>query len=76
MTTDYQQNQFNHSLLRAIQEASPDGILVVDQHSHITSFNQRFLDIWQIDEECRPDEQAVFDKLPHCCPVNFHSSTI
>lgn len=71
MTTDYQQNQFNHSLLRAIQEASPDGILVVDQHSHIISFNQRFLDIWQIDEECRPDEQAVFDKLPENSLLDF-----
>lgn len=64
MDTDYQQNQFNHSLLRAIHEASPDGILVVDQHSQIISFNQRFLDIWQIEDNCRPDEQAVLHDLP------------
>lgn len=64
MDTDYQQNQFTNSLLRAIHEASPDGILVVDQYSHIISFNQRFLDIWQIDEKYRPDEQAIYQNLP------------
>lgn len=64
MDTDYQKNQFNHSLLRAIQEASPDGILVVDQNSQIISFNQRFLDIWQIEDEARPDEQEAHQNLP------------
>lgn len=64
MDTDYQQDQFNHSLLRAIHEASPDGILVVDQNSQIISFNQRFLDIWRIEDDCRPDDQALHHNLP------------
>lgn len=56
-------NQFSRSLLRAIQEASPDGILVVDQHSEVISYNQRFLEVWQIEEQCRPDEQSMYKNL-------------
>ena len=39
---------FDRTLLKAIQEASPDAILVVDGMGQIVSFNQRFLDTWQI----------------------------
>ncbi|PTD95764.1 sensor domain-containing diguanylate cyclase [Pseudothauera lacus] len=42
------QRQFEHSLIEAIHEASPDGILVVDQAGTVVSFNQRFLDIFRL----------------------------
>ncbi len=40
--------QFQHSLVRAIQEVSLDGILVVDNDGNVVSHNQKFLDVWQI----------------------------
>ncbi|HYP68409.1 MAG TPA: PAS-domain containing protein, partial [Thiobacillaceae bacterium] len=36
------------SLQRATIESTADGILVVDNDGHITSYNQRFADIWHI----------------------------
>ncbi|HYM59429.1 MAG TPA: PAS domain S-box protein, partial [Thermoanaerobaculia bacterium] len=36
------------AILRAQQEATLDGILVVDQRGRILSYNQRFLEIWGI----------------------------
>ena len=36
------------SLIRAIHAASPDGILVVNEHQTIISRNQRFLELWRI----------------------------
>ena len=36
------------SLIRAINEASPDGILVVDEKGVIISHNHRFVDVWRI----------------------------
>src|SRR5690349_9512669 len=35
-------------ILKAQQEATIDGILVVDREGKILSYNRRFLDIWQI----------------------------
>jgi PAS domain S-box-containing protein len=43
--------RFQHALLRAQTEASPDGILVVDPANHILSYNHRFLDVWGIPDE-------------------------
>ncbi len=43
------QIEFEHSLIRAIHEASPDGILVVDEHGRVASYNQRFLSIFELD---------------------------
>ena len=43
-----QQREFQHSLIRTIQEVSLDGILVVNDESKIVSHNQRFLEVWQI----------------------------
>jgi PAS domain-containing protein len=40
--------KFANILLRTEMEASPDGILVVDNNRKIISFNQRFADIWSI----------------------------
>jgi diguanylate cyclase (GGDEF)-like protein len=40
--------QFANILLKTEMEASPDGILVVDENRKVISFNQRFADIWKI----------------------------
>src|SRR6056297_2485160 len=39
--------EFDRSLLRSIQEASPDGILVVDGEFRVVSYNQQFLTVWR-----------------------------
>jgi diguanylate cyclase (GGDEF)-like protein/PAS domain S-box-containing protein len=41
-------HEFQSSLVRAINEASPDGILVVNDKKVIVSHNRRFVEIWQI----------------------------
>ena len=40
--------QFANSLLAALKETSPDAILMVDAHRKISTFNQRFLDLWRL----------------------------
>ena len=39
------------SLLNAALESTADGILIVDRNGRITSWNQKFSDMWQIPEE-------------------------
>ncbi|NLH74979.1 MAG: PAS domain S-box protein [Verrucomicrobia bacterium] len=39
------------SLLQATLDSTWDGILVVDQEGRITSYNHRFMEMWQIPEE-------------------------
>ena len=41
----------SNALLTSQQEAALDGILVVDEKQNITSYNQRFCELWQIPEE-------------------------
>ena len=59
----------SHSLQLATLEATADGILAVDAQGRVTSYNQRFLDLWQIPEPLmasRDDErllQYVRDQL-------------
>ncbi|HET7563789.1 MAG TPA: ATP-binding protein [Gemmatimonadaceae bacterium] len=61
------------SLLRATLDSTTDGILAVDRSGKITSFNERFLEMWHIPPDVaasRDDEQliaAVVDQLqePH-----------
>ena len=39
---------FHHSLIRAINEVSLDGILVVNSNDKVLSYNRRFTEVWQI----------------------------
>ncbi|MDE3129902.1 MAG: PAS domain S-box protein, partial [Acidobacteriota bacterium] len=39
------------SLLSATLEATTDGILTVDNQSRITSFNRRFVDMWEVPDD-------------------------
>jgi PAS domain S-box-containing protein len=61
--------EFKNIILSTQQEASIDGILVVDENGEIISFNRRFVDIWGIPldmAESKADEQvlqSVMDKL-------------
>jgi PAS domain S-box-containing protein len=61
--------QLTNAVLSTQQETSPDGILVVDQAGRMISFNQRFVDMWEIPPdvlEQRSDQlalQAVQRKL-------------
>ena len=61
--------QFKNTILLTQQETSLDGILVVDEKGKIISFNQRFVEIWDIPShviESRLDKDAlrsVLDKL-------------
>ncbi|NBB74074.1 MAG: PAS domain-containing protein, partial [Bacteroidetes bacterium] len=41
----------NHSILKAQQEASPDGILIVDDNRQIASYNRRFAELWNLPDE-------------------------
>lgn len=43
--------EFQLSLIRAINEASPDGILVVDGRATVVSHNRRFFEVWGIPPE-------------------------
>lgn len=43
-----QAREFEHSLIRTIQEVSLDGILAVNEKSIIVSNNARFMEVWKI----------------------------
>jgi PAS domain S-box len=54
--------QYRKALLEAHNEASSDGILLVDAKGKIISFNQRFVDIWNMPQdivEAKDDEAAL-----------------
>jgi PAS domain S-box-containing protein len=52
--------QFQHSLIRAILDVSPDGILVVSDKNTIVSHNKKFLDVWRIPLDHIPDNQPDY----------------
>jgi diguanylate cyclase (GGDEF)-like protein len=60
--------RFQSSLLRAIHEASPLGILVVDDNAKVVSHNRRFLEIWRIPHShpswARDDDAIGADDTP------------
>ena len=41
----------SYAMLQAQKEAIIDGILTVDEHQRVLSYNQRFCDMWRISEE-------------------------
>ena len=43
--------EFQNTLIKAIYESSPTGIMVVDERNIIVSHNRKFVDIWHIDRE-------------------------
>ena len=59
------------AILKAQQEATLDGILVVDADGHVLSYNRRFLEIWGIPDEAAAsanDQQLLTyasDKVAH-----------
>jgi len=61
--------RFANTILSTQQEMSPDGILVVDPAGKMSSWNQRFVDLWGIPAnviEAKSDElaiQSILDKL-------------
>lgn len=52
--------EFERSLVRAIHEASPDGILVVDAHGLIVSNNQRLFEVIGITPDDIPGAESGF----------------
>lgn len=58
------QEEFDRSVLHAIQEASPDGILVVDAKGAMVSYNQRFIDIWGLRAAIEAEYPDASDYLP------------
>ncbi|KAA3643506.1 MAG: PAS domain S-box protein [Chloroflexi bacterium] len=50
--------QFQNTLLKTQQEATLDGILVVDQEGKTISYNQRFMEMWAIPEESMQSESG------------------
>jgi|GEM_PF-230515 len=48
---------FRNILLTTQQEASIDGILVVDEHDQVLSFNRRFAEMWRLPDEILQSSQ-------------------
>ena len=56
--------QFRNTILQTQQEMSPDGILVVDEQHRWISFNQRYLEMWDIPtdvmgRQSQPDDEVL-----------------
>jgi PAS domain S-box-containing protein len=53
------------SLQRATIESTSDGILVVDLNGHVTTWNQRFADLWRIPQTLLevPDDRALMQSV-------------
>ena len=70
-----QKLEFNNHILEAQQELSLDGILVVDEHWRMISYNKRFVSMWDIPHHIlkmrddRKSIEAVLGKLKN--PKNF-----
>lgn len=54
----------NNSVLRAQQEATVDGMLVVNENREVSTFNQRFCELWNIPlDSVIPDEKGLLERL-------------
>jgi diguanylate cyclase (GGDEF)-like protein/PAS domain S-box-containing protein len=66
-----EEREFQTALLATQQEASPDAILLVDPNGRILSFNQKFIELWGIDEglaragDDEPVLQSVVGQMEH-----------
>lgn len=60
--------ELQRSLVNAVIQASPEGILVVDEHGIIVSHNHQFVEIWRIPSErlhgAEPDSAIGSDDNP------------
>ena len=67
------------SLLRATLESTADGLLVVDDHGRISTYNEKFMQMWRLPKsimDARDDERAlafVLDQLRE--PAEFMRRT-
>jgi PAS domain S-box-containing protein len=52
-------HEFQHSLIRAIHEGSPDGILAVDREGKVASHNRKYLEVWGVSMPTGPDGTPV-----------------
>jgi len=55
----------SNALLKAQQEAAIDGILVVDERGEVAGFNQRFAELWRLDETVMAQHslQAILEAI-------------
>jgi len=49
---------FQNILMKTQLEASPDGIMVVDENDKIISFNQRFAELWELPDSIMSSQSA------------------
>lgn len=55
----------SYSLLSATLESTADGILVIDAHGKVSSFNQKFLTMWRIPKTMadKPDDRELLEAV-------------
>lgn len=72
------QGQYQLLLAQAQQQATPDGILVVDQNNRVKSWNQRLLELWGLDPKVMlgADTQSLLKLTTPCWPSPRSSSAV
>ncbi len=63
-TAGSRRSEFKDSIIRAIHEASPEGILVVDSDGQIVSLNQRFLEVWDLPRDVAGVQPGINISVP------------
>ncbi|MFB6079831.1 MAG: ATP-binding protein [Haloferacaceae archaeon] len=58
-------SEYQRSLLKAQQEATIDGILIVDENDEIISYNRRFAEMWNVPETLidEKDDEPVLGRV-------------